>query len=359
MYCFRIRIPLDARSRINAEVEEFVLADGSGGGEYVLLKPRDRGVKRMSEAGVVVLLGQRYATAAEAEEAASRWATRLRVAFAGSLIGADFGLRAPAQHITPYGLASLRNLLGARGTRLALFVGRASGALGRILEVGAGLANKLANRLAGSQVQGDRILQDVHGTQVFECEPTPIFARWDLGFIVGRSPERFLDFIAQAEEKDISLSEKDELAFELFSGSFFESTADGRFLLLMMAVEALTVQEQRGEAATAHIEHLIAITRTATQLPADEVDSLVNGIREFKRESISRAGQRLAQTLVNRTYLEREPASFFKQCYRLRSKLVHGETPYPSFEEVNVQAGALELFVRDLLLEAHSLELRE
>jgi hypothetical protein len=49
-------------------------------------------------------------------------------------------------------------------------------------------------------------------------------------------------------------------------------------------------------------------------------------------------------------YLEQAPPRFFKSCYDLRSSLVHGRQPYPSFDEVNVQAGALELFVRDLLM---------
>jgi hypothetical protein len=96
------------------------------------------------------------------------------------------------------------------------------------------------------------------------------------------------------------------------------------------------------------VEQFVAATKTAG-LPSEEQALLVNGLGMLKQESISRAGQRLAEGLGARTYSGQAPPEFFKDCYGLRSRLVHGSASYPSLDEVNDAGGALELFVRDLL----------
>jgi hypothetical protein len=321
MYCFRARLRLDPRNRINVDADELVLADDVAGIGRVVLLARSESPMLLSQAEELVLRGEGYESEVEAEEAASRWVAGLRVALAGSLIGADFGRRGPAQHITPAGLEWLKELL--------------------LSTEGSEAARRVAD--------GSLVVQDIHGTQIYECEPRPVFAALDLGLLVQRSPERLLRLIGEATEKKMAVHDTEELAFELFSGSFFEPSADGRFLMLMMAVEVLTDPARRGEAATTHVDQLIAATHGAGLGP-EETESLVNALGNLKRESINRAGQRLAETLGSRSYLEQSPANFFKQCYGLRSRLVHGNQPYPTFDDVNVQAGALELFVRDLLL---------
>jgi hypothetical protein len=303
----------------------------------------------LSQARELVASGEGYATESEAQDAAARWRTRLRFAFAGSLIGADFFTRAPKQHITPHGLDWLREQIRSRNTGPTARLGVLSGYLGRGVEVVAKtLLDAEGLLLAGPQVEGDRVLQDVRGTQVFECEPRPVFASLDFDSLIERSLDLFLQLIAAATAKDVSLNDNEELAFELFSGSFFEPTVDGRLLLLMMAVDARTVQELRAEPLLALLEQFIAATEAAG-LAAEESEALVNGLGNLKRESISRAGQRLAETLGGRRYLEELPPQFYKRCYSLRSTLVHGNPPYPSFDEVNTHGGALESFVRDLL----------
>jgi hypothetical protein len=324
-----------------------VLADGAEDGRRVLLLSHGPRIP-LSGTGQLVLKGEGYATEAEALEAASRWRWRLRFAFAGSLIGADFYLRAPSQHITPLGLAHFRGLLRSRSTGLPARLGLLCGGVGRRAEVVAAALIRAESRLLGGPaVEGDRVLEDVRGTQVHECEPRPLFLAVNLEVTVKRSLERFLTLIAAATQQDVRLNEKEELAFELFSGSFFQPTADGRLLMLMMAVESRIEQELRAEASLGLVEQFVEAAKAAG-LPPEERDPLVNGLRTFKRESISRAGKRLAATLGTRTYLEHAPATFFRDCYSLRSRLVHGDA-YPSLDEVNNAGGALELFVRDLL----------
>lgn len=42
-------------------------------------------------------------------------------------------------------------------------------------------------------------------------------------------------------------------------------------------------------------------------------------------------------------------AAFFTRCYDLRSDLVHGNMPLPTYEVLSQLVGTLEVFVSDLL----------
>jgi hypothetical protein len=295
------------RDRIDAQTDELVLAEGTDGGERVVLRSHGvRPLPSIRESEQLVLRGEGYPTRESAEAAASRWSARLRVSFAASLVGADFGLRAPQVHFTEYGLKWFE------------------------------------------EQRGGRVLPDVHGVLVFECDPPAEFLNLQPELIALRGTEQLLERIAKATEKDVTTNDTEELAYDLFSGSFFEPAPDGRFLMLTMAVETLARRELRAEAAIKHVDQLIADTRAIT-LPADERDSLLGALETLKTESTSRACQRLAQKLGDRMYDGRAPASFFSRCYRLRSKLVHGEEPRPTFGEINGQVADLERFVSDLL----------
>jgi hypothetical protein len=48
-------------------------------------------------------------------------------------------------------------------------------------------------------------------------------------------------------------------------------------------------------------------------------------------------------------YGDRTAPDFFSYCYQMRSNLVHGNLPVPTFEEVGGVAATLEVFVSDLL----------
>ena len=74
---------------------------------------------------------------------------------------------------------------------------------------------------------------------------------------------------------------------------------------------------------------------------------LLNWLRQ---DSISQSGRKLAsRRLGDRKYLDKTPEVFFKYCYEVRSRLVHGKIPIPTIDETNAISGALEVFVSDLL----------
>jgi hypothetical protein len=78
----------------------------------------------------------------------------------------------------------------------------------------------------------------------------------------------------------------------------------------------------------------------------------VSSLEFLRRESISGAGRRLVRGLGNRVYgnaVKEEPTRFFTGCYNLRSNLVHGSHPRPTFSDVNERVAGLEMMVADLL----------
>lgn len=124
---------------------------------------------------------------------------------------------------------------------------------------------------------------------------------------------------------------------------------DARFLTLMTAIETLIRPEPRPAIARDFVTGLIAQAKAA-ELPRPQRDSILGSLEWLKSESISQAGRRLVATLGDRTYGQRTPSRFFTECYDLRSKLVHGSVPRPTFADVNGIVGELERLTRDLLV---------
>jgi hypothetical protein len=308
-YCFRVRFRLGVTAHIASAIDELVVATEEEQGERVVVRARERGTA-LNDARDVVLVGEQYETAQAAERAAARWVPRLQVALARLHLGADFGLRGPRSGITKYGLQMLE------------------------------------------QQTGRRVVHDAEGTVVvYECDPPPAFAAMGpVTGVVGKPADRLVKLMRAAAELDVVLDEREQLAFDLYSASFFERNPDARLLTLMMALETLVDQEPRSEVAVKHLRALIEQTR-ASKLAADEVASLVSSLEELaKRESVGRAGRRLARRLGDTEYMPGEsPPEFFTRCYALRSALVHGEYPRPERDEVGTRAAKLEWFVGDLL----------
>lgn len=303
-YCFRIKLRIGHRVGFETSDDELELA--SCDGERVTLRPSADGV-HLRDTEWLSVRGESYETREQAQEAAAIWGTRLRLAFSLLRMGADFGLRAPRGGLTEAGLKMVE------------------------------------------ESSGRRALNDVHGVTVFECDPPPVFASVSAEGKVGKPVQRFLGLLSAAAETDPTMSAKEELAFDLYSASFFERSADARFLMLMMALETLIEQEPRGETVAAHVARLVVATKEADDIPQTERESLIGSLRGLEQESVGQAGRRLAESLGEREYMGEAPRSFFNRCYELRSALVHGHYPRPEAGEVGTRAANLEGFVGDLL----------
>jgi hypothetical protein len=317
-FCFRIRFSVGERVGLETSADELVLASRGGDGERVILRSCAEGVA-LRDADWLCVRGQGYETREKGEEAAAEWATRLRLAFSLLRIGADFGRRAPQSFVTEHGLKWVEE------------------------------SSRRSWRRLRRRRQVRRAFNDVHGTMVFECEPTPVFVSIGAKAKIGKPVEKLLVLLEAAADAGVTMSDREVLAFDLYSASFFEGSADARMLTLMMALETLIEQESRSEPVVAHVARLIEATRAADNIPQNEREALIGSLRLLEQESVGRAGRRLARSLGEREYMGESPPTFFTRCYELRSSLVHGHYPRPERDEVDGRAAALEGFVGDLL----------
>jgi hypothetical protein len=309
-----MRFSLGRTVRINSSAHELSL-NRSDDSEEVVLRPRHCDVA-IGDAHELALFGGSYATEQLAEEAAAIWGARLRFAFARLHIGADFGLRAPRGSFTTHGLRALE------------------------------------------MATGERVLNDMHGTTIYECNPPPRFAAVSVDVTVGKQSDQLVALVRTDDARGVQPDEKLDHVFDLFSASFFQPSPDARFLMLSMALETMIVQERRCEELVTHLETLVQATREAEHLSRSEQDSLIGSLQRLSTESVGAAGRRLARSLGERRYLDgtESPADFFSRCYEMRSALVHGHYPRSDRGAVDRRAAALELFVGDLISTAWAAE---
>jgi hypothetical protein len=261
-----------------------------------------------------VFKSEGWASEEEASQAASRYVDALALTLVRLRIGADFGNRGPKSAFTHAGLA----MLGAQS--------------------------------------GLRVLNDVHGLTVYESEPPPRFATISADALRGVPQDHFEKIFSYALARPRVITERERLSLELFNTSFFQKSADSRFLVLVMAVEALLEPSLRSPAVLLHVESVIAATNRAESLSPEEKQSLLGTLSWLRYESINQTGRRLAEKyLEGQVYMNMKAPSFFSYCYNLRSRLVHGEHPLPSQQEIGSAVAQLEMFVSDIL----SGELRE
>lgn len=303
--------------RLNtAPVEEMAI---DAPGESVALRA-GAGVV-LEEAEYASVVGRDYLSEADARAAGQRWRALLERAFARTRIGADFGDRTSPQYASAEWLEQCRR-----------------------------------------EFKVERVLLDQPGLMVFDQDPWPLFIRFNADAFVGHPTPRVVKAIEAAEHLDLTLSEQERSAFDLYSASMFVSTnRDARFLMLMMALETIIEQRPKSAPSVAHVEALIALTCDA-ELPRDEAKSLIGSLQHMRHESISAAGRRVVEQLGERAYgvPPVSPKQFFTRCYKLRSDLVHGAHPRPSHTAVDMQTSGLETMVGDLLsgqlLDAFDLE---
>lgn len=302
---FRIRLKLPGRLRTGINSDKWLLTPVDSKPEITL---RSKKQGSPIEAGnELVMLGDGYSSEEEARTAGEQLRDAITLAFARLRIGADFGDRAPKGWITEAGILMLE------------------------------------------QQTGKRVLNDVHGLMTFDTEPPPQFVATQADAILTRGKEKFVQALTLAFELRARLKPQDRIAFDLFSASFFEPSADARLLMLMMAVETLLNPSPRSQDVQQHIDEMIQLTNDSTRLKKEEKQSLTGSLQWLYKESISQAGRRLADQLDGQSYLDLKPRDLFAYCYDLRSKLVHGYLPRPTREEVDQAAVNLESFVGDLL----------
>ena len=190
---------------------------------------------------------------------------------------------------------------------------------------------------------------DLHGLDVFPSAPRTAFVRAEGNANAVKDGRMFLDELAKLLKSPPKMTAKMSLAAELFTSSFLDVALRSRFVILTSAVETLLEPRKHG----AMVQEFVAETQTRLNelaIPKEIRDSLRGSINWLKQESISRAGQGLATALLSTlTYNKQAPDVFFKDCYDLRSKLVHEGTCRLTVSELRVKCDRLAIFVGDIL----------
>jgi hypothetical protein len=302
MYSFRLRFRISDAVKLGLEQYDHTLSRNGNLMIQLRAHGRDKS-KTIKDSRQLVVVGHGYASEEEAQNAGEVTTDQLIVAFARLRFPADFGGRAAKGSVT------------------------------------------LAGQQWIEKQTGVRCLTDVHGLQVYKTEPDPRFLGVNADATIVKSREMTVEVLKEAFAIEPVFNERRRLAFELFSASSFVRYVDARFMLLMMAVETLIEKDLRPAEEVQLIDKLIRCVEKTT---IANKESIANALRGLREESIGAAGRRLAGNLKE-LYNDQLPGDFFIRCYRLRSRLVHGQTPRPNFDEVNAISAPLETFAADLI----------
>jgi hypothetical protein len=194
------------------------------------------------------------------------------------------------------------------------------------------------------------VLNNTHGLTAFRSDSQPTFVAMEGASILVRvNLESFKEALSISIALNHKLEDRERVAFTLFNASFFQTTADSRFLLLVMAVEALVDQLSESPQVIHSIQNFMNQINSSS-IGDDDKEVLVERLCYLQRESIGRAARRLVKERLGERIYEGKPAlKFFKEIYDMRSRLVHGSSSFPTFREVNAIAAPTQAFVSDLL----------
>jgi hypothetical protein len=302
-FSFRIRVQLPPTLRIQSDESKITLLEGSPGVQLSVI-----GDVSFSDSHDLKLTGSGYEIQDDAESAGRTWISAMQVALSELEIGADFGYR------------------------------RQSGRVGPAL------------RESARESHGVELLAEPYRLHVYPTELNPMYVSGSAKALTGRRADDLGERVRLAVCNRRVFTEQQTLAYHLFSASFFEINPDSRLVLLVTAIETLIERNPREDAIRNHVASLIGATKACDSLTAAQIEGLCSGLSDLKKESITQAGRRLTSGLSG-TYGDDQSASdFFADCYKLRSKVVHGSFPRPDVAIVSVRAGQLRTFVANLLV---------
>ena len=304
-YAFRVRFKQSPGSVLKIEAPSLALPTVNGT-HLVTLKTLDKDTP-IDKSTDLILIGEGFASVDEAAARGAEYRDVLRRAMARSRVGSDFGMREPKAVMTSAGLALLQH---------------------------------------GS----DRpVLHDEPGVAVFPAPPWPKFSKVTIKTVRGAFVPRFLGYFSKGLAADARMTNREDIAFQLFHGSYFQEEADVRLILLVSAMEALIERADRTGGIPKHVDVLEGVTRAAA-LSDDERAAVMRMLDEMRRESIIAAGKKLIRDrLPEKVYDGQTAVRVFVDCYDLRSAVVHAAQPFPSWSDVSAAVGKCELLVGDLL----------
>jgi len=220
---------------------------------------------------------------------------------------------------------------------------------GLLFDIGIDVGNEAVLSGPAHRADGkvDESLQpDVHGLLVYPEGSSQVWFGFFGEYSVETpiTPASFQSKIAECFFPKHSIGDKVMLAAQLFSQSFFLTSAKARFITLISAVEVLAEPKESSARIVELVSGLLTTAQAATGVDADEQQSLVDRLRYLKRESIGAACRRLVAK-----NLGSDKGKLFRKLYDIRSMLVHkGHSPPPDL--LSEQLRELQSLVRFLLV---------
>lgn len=163
---------------------------------------------------------------------------------------------------------------------------------------------------------------DLNGLIVYPQDSKVEYVGVNFSAKSGRSGEKFQRVFVKSFELCENLDNRLGLALELYNSSYFEMSVRARFLQLVSTIECLSNSQRQQEAIIYHLESLVKLSEkklaTLQEISADDRKDFVQRLNNLKHESISSACRNLV-----RKYLGDEAVSRFRECYNIRSELVH------------------------------------
>lgn len=309
-YSFRNRFEVN-KHIFQADDDEYLLADTPAEGKVVLRAARPN--ERISETNELAVEGSGYPDFDAARQAGRKWRQCLIAALALDTKAAEFGdddeqrlaLEWDSVATNP---SDIFRSIGIKG--------------------------------------GDRVAQDRIGLLVFKTEPPARFAVFAMGTpTISLGIDAFLEgpLKAARERTYAPWDERQKLAYALVHSALFDAEPETRYIQLVTAIEALLPGTKRPPDVLGVLENLKETVRNMDDI-GDETRSRIIQILGDKRESIARRGEAFVSKLEKR-YDGMTSAQFFRDCYKKRSDLVHGNLPVPDVEQYQ----RLLEFVLDLL----------
>jgi len=274
-YSFLIRFSL-VGSGFNVDDAELSL--WTGGTESVWLEASGA----LKEASQITLRGTGYQSEASAFEAGEHAHAALRLAFVRTLTSADF---------------LERTLMGG------------------MPDAAIALAQKAIDEAVEPGRPKTRAVVVHHraGIQVHPADEQPISFSFSASGHAEKSAAALAEAYAVAAH-EARPNRSGFLAFDLWSSAARMPSVDSRFLTFVNAIDALIHQRPTEGSELEVVERLQGVAE-ASQLDSASKASLNARLKDLRRESISRAGRRLAHRLDPHRYDSKNASQFFTDVY--------------------------------------------
>lgn len=193
-----------------------------------------------------------------------------------------------------------------------------------------------------TKIKAKSILDDRYGLCVYPEVPNLTFISVPNVHLLGSTPQKLLkDFIKKNISSISNIDDRLSLALEIYQGIFFEYSDRAKFLILINVIECLSSQEKQPANIIALTDKLIKHAKESLQ--HDESQSYISSLGKLKYESIFNSCHKLIEK-----HLDLESAKYFKDFYKIRSKMLHkGEIS--SEKEMHKQLNKLRFIVDELL----------